>query len=180
MDPLLGERRQELLQGDRRVSRLDLPGLLDPEYAMQARMRHLALEGARVTLLCVSTAGYSRFPRPKLPPELHGREIERELAELGVEVARVEPHPLHWTLDGRPVRRAVDALKQLREQHRFMKGLFSWIGFPQKAVLYRREPRFDGKTPADPRSIPESGAHTEEVLREAGLSDGEIATLISA
>ncbi len=41
-------------------------------------------------------------------------------------------------------RRAVDALKQLREQHRFMKGLFSWIGFPQKAVLYRREPRFAG------------------------------------
>jgi GTP-binding protein Era len=25
----------------------DLPGLLDPEYAMQARMRHLALEGVR-------------------------------------------------------------------------------------------------------------------------------------
>ncbi len=41
-------------------------------------------------------------------------------------------------------RRAVDALVQLREQHRFMKGLFSWIGFPQKAVLYRRDPRFAG------------------------------------
>ena len=41
-------------------------------------------------------------------------------------------------------RRAVDALKQLREQHRFMKGLFAWIGFPQKAVLYRRDPRFAG------------------------------------
>jgi glycosyltransferase involved in cell wall biosynthesis len=43
-------------------------------------------------------------------------------------------------------RRAVDALKQLREQHRFMKGLFTWIGFPQKAVLYRRDARFAGKT----------------------------------
>lgn len=41
-------------------------------------------------------------------------------------------------------RRAVDALKQLREQHRFMKGLFAWIGFPQKAVLYKRDPRFAG------------------------------------
>jgi glycosyltransferase involved in cell wall biosynthesis len=43
-------------------------------------------------------------------------------------------------------RRAMDALGTLREQHRFMKGLFAWIGFPQKAVLYRRDPRFAGKT----------------------------------
>ncbi len=43
-------------------------------------------------------------------------------------------------------RQAVDALKELRERHRFMKGLFSWIGFPQKAVPYVREPRFAGKT----------------------------------
>jgi len=43
-------------------------------------------------------------------------------------------------------RRAVDSLKQLREQHRFMKGLFAWIGYPQKAVEYRRDPRFAGET----------------------------------
>lgn len=43
-------------------------------------------------------------------------------------------------------RRAVDALKQLREQHRFMKGLFAWIGYPQKAVPYRRDKRFAGTT----------------------------------
>jgi glycosyltransferase involved in cell wall biosynthesis len=43
-------------------------------------------------------------------------------------------------------RRALDALKQMREQHRFMKGLFAWVGFPQKEVLYRREPRHSGKT----------------------------------
>ena len=43
-------------------------------------------------------------------------------------------------------RRAVDALLQLREQHRFMKGLFAWIGFPSKALEYRREPRLAGKT----------------------------------
>ena len=43
-------------------------------------------------------------------------------------------------------RRAVDALAQLREQHRFMKGLFAWIGFPQKAILYERDPRFAGTT----------------------------------
>ena len=43
-------------------------------------------------------------------------------------------------------RRAVEALKQLRETHRFMKGLFAWIGFPQIAVNYRRDRRFAGKT----------------------------------
>lgn len=43
-------------------------------------------------------------------------------------------------------RRAVNALIQLREQHRFMKGLFAWVGFPQKAVPYERDPRFAGET----------------------------------
>jgi len=43
-------------------------------------------------------------------------------------------------------RRAVDALAGLREQHRFMKGLFSWIGYPQKAVQYERDARYDGET----------------------------------
>ena len=43
-------------------------------------------------------------------------------------------------------RRAVEALKQLRETHRFMKGLFAWIGYPQIAVNYRRDPRFAGKS----------------------------------
>ena len=43
-------------------------------------------------------------------------------------------------------RRAVDAIMQLREQHRFMKGLFAWIGYPQKAVPYRRAGRFAGTT----------------------------------
>lgn len=43
-------------------------------------------------------------------------------------------------------RRAVDALGKLREQHRFMKGLFAWIGFRQIAVPYRRDSRFAGET----------------------------------
>ncbi len=43
-------------------------------------------------------------------------------------------------------RRAVDALLRLREQHRFMKGLFAWIGYPSKAVPYDRAPRAAGTT----------------------------------
>lgn len=41
-------------------------------------------------------------------------------------------------------RRAVDALRGLRERQRFMKGLFAWVGFPQVALPYRREPRQAG------------------------------------
>lgn len=43
-------------------------------------------------------------------------------------------------------RQALLALRQLREQHRFMKGLFSWIGFRQIAVSYQRDARFAGNT----------------------------------
>lgn len=41
-------------------------------------------------------------------------------------------------------RRALDALGRLRERQRFMKGIFAWIGFPQYAFPYRREPRHAG------------------------------------
>jgi len=43
-------------------------------------------------------------------------------------------------------RRAVESLKSFREQHRFMKGLFAWIGYRQKEVLYLRDRRYAGKT----------------------------------
>jgi glycosyltransferase involved in cell wall biosynthesis len=43
-------------------------------------------------------------------------------------------------------RRVVEAVKQLREHHRFMKGLFAWVGFRQVAVPYERAPRLAGET----------------------------------
>lgn len=43
-------------------------------------------------------------------------------------------------------RRAVEAVKKIKEQHRFMKGLFSWIGYPQKSIDYKLDVRFAGKT----------------------------------
>ncbi len=42
--------------------------------------------------------------------------------------------------------RALAALRQLRERHRFMKGLFGWVGFKQIAIPYRREPRLAGES----------------------------------
>lgn len=41
-------------------------------------------------------------------------------------------------------RRTVDSLLRLPEGHRFMKGLFAWVGFRQTAVDYRRNPRHAG------------------------------------
>ena len=43
-------------------------------------------------------------------------------------------------------RRAVDALNQLPESNRFMKGLFAWIGYRQVLVEYARHPRAAGQT----------------------------------
>jgi glycosyltransferase involved in cell wall biosynthesis len=43
-------------------------------------------------------------------------------------------------------RRAAQALLQVPERHRFMKGLYAWVGFPQKAVVYKRQARFAGTT----------------------------------
>jgi len=41
-------------------------------------------------------------------------------------------------------RRAVDAVLRLREHHRMMKGLFTWIGYPSMSVPYDRAPRHAG------------------------------------
>lgn len=38
-------------------------------------------------------------------------------------------------------RRCIEALKSLRESERYTKGLFSWIGYNKKELLYDRDPR---------------------------------------
>ncbi len=43
-------------------------------------------------------------------------------------------------------RRALAALLPLREHHRFMKGLFAWVGFTTRAVPYDRGPRAAGSS----------------------------------
>lgn len=43
-------------------------------------------------------------------------------------------------------RRVVDALQNCRETHRFLRGMVSWIGFPQTAIEYQRPARFAGET----------------------------------
>lgn len=42
--------------------------------------------------------------------------------------------------------RAQVALRQLRERHRFMKGLFGWVGYDQLSLPYHRQARIAGRS----------------------------------
>ena len=43
-------------------------------------------------------------------------------------------------------RKVVEALRQLPERSRMMKGLYAWVGFPSKAVTFQVAPRMGGTT----------------------------------
>jgi glycosyltransferase involved in cell wall biosynthesis len=43
-------------------------------------------------------------------------------------------------------RKALDAFKELRENNRYVRGMFGWIGFTQTEVRYVRSERFAGRT----------------------------------
>lgn len=43
-------------------------------------------------------------------------------------------------------RRCVEAIRQMRESQRYTKGLYSWIGYKKKEILYDRDARVAGKT----------------------------------
>ena len=50
-------------------------------------------------------------------------------------------------------RKCIDALKQLRENERYTKGLFCWIGFEKREILFDRGNRADGETKWNYRSL---------------------------
>jgi glycosyltransferase involved in cell wall biosynthesis len=43
-------------------------------------------------------------------------------------------------------RRVVDAVGRMRERHRFVRGMVSWVGFRQTGIEYERHERFAGET----------------------------------
>lgn len=43
-------------------------------------------------------------------------------------------------------RKVVNVIKQMRERHRFLRGMSVWVGFNQTGVEYKRAPRFAGET----------------------------------
>ena len=152
---------QRLQQSDRRVGLVDLSRNFGKEIALSAGLDH-----AKGDAIIVIDADLQ--DPPELIPELlagfaegydvvYGRRLTRD----GETVVKKATAYLFYRLiqkvsriripedtgDFRLLsRRAVDALKQLREHHRFMKGLFAWIGYAQKAVPYHRDARIAGTT----------------------------------
>ncbi len=48
---------------------------------------------------------------------------------------------------------SLDALRQMHEQHRFIRGMVGWVGFRTADVFYEREPRKAGQTKYPLRKI---------------------------
>lgn len=43
-------------------------------------------------------------------------------------------------------RKVINSFKSLRERHKYIRGLITWIGFKQVPIYYDRDPRFSGET----------------------------------
>lgn len=56
---------------------------------------------------------------------------------------RIQPEVGDFRLLGRPV---IDAIREFREQHRFMRGLIAWLGFREALLPFHRPARAAGET----------------------------------
>lgn len=155
---------EELCATDARVALLDLSRNFGKEVAMAAGLDHA--QGDVVVLIDADLQD---------PPELIPRLLEqwragydnvyaRRRARAGETWLKKRSASMFYRLAGRMAdvelprdtgdfralsRRAVEALRQLREHHRFMKGLYAWIGYPAVAVEYDRDPRYAGRSKFD-------------------------------
>ncbi len=154
-----------LRQADARVAALRLSRNFGKELALTAGLDHVDAD-AKIDAAVVIDADLQD------PPELISTFVERWRegydVVYGTRASRAgESTFKKWTssafyrvmerLSQTPVprdtgdfrllsRRALDALMQVRERQRFMKGLFAWVGFRQIAVVYPRDPRHAGAT----------------------------------
>ncbi len=152
---------ERLAASDTSVALLNLSRNFGKEIAMTAGLDHAAATGAVVVI------DADLQDPPELIPELvavwrqgidvvyaqRRRRSGESLAKLGTAKAFYRVMERLSTRVALPPdsgdcrlmsRRSVDALLRLREHHRFMKGLFAWVGYPSQAVLYDREPRAAG------------------------------------
>lgn len=152
---------QGLADRDRRVGGLRLSRNFGKELALTAGLDHVRTHADAALVLDAD----GQDP-PELIPEFVARWQQGADVVYGVRsrregdswFKRTTAH-LFYRLMGRlsstPVprdtgdfrlmsRRVLDALAQLRERHRFMKGLFAWVGYEQVPLEYEREPRSQG------------------------------------
>lgn len=154
---------EALARQDRRVSGLKLSRNFGKELALTAGLDHVT--GRIDAAVVIDADGQD-------PPELIPRLVERWQAGADVVygvrtrregegwlkratafgfyrvMGRVSSTPVPPdTGDFRLMsRRVLEALGQLRERHRFMKGLFAWVGYRQEAIEYERDPRSAGSS----------------------------------
>lgn len=50
-------------------------------------------------------------------------------------------------------KKVIDSFKQLKEKNKYIRGLFSWLGFKQVPLYYVRDPRLHGKTKYSTRKM---------------------------
>lgn len=152
---------QSLAEGEPRVALLRLSRNFGKEAALTAGLDRIQ-EGAALVL-----DADGQDP-PELIPQfvakwregyddVHGTRLEREGESW---LKRATAHGFYRVI-GRLSRtpiprdtgdfrllspRSLAALRELRERHRFMKGLFGWVGFNQTAIAYHRDPRMAGRS----------------------------------
>ncbi len=152
-----------LAAADPRVALLNLSRNFGKEIAMTAGLDHAAATGAVVVIdadlqdppelipdlvavwregIDVVHASRRRRSGESLTKLGAARTFYRVMRRLSARVT-LPPDSGDFRLMSR---RSVDALLRLREHHRFMKGLFAWVGYPSRAVPYDRAPRAAGRT----------------------------------
>ncbi len=151
----------ELARSDRRIQILDLSRNFGKEAAMTAGLDHARGDAAVIIDADLQDP-------PELIPEMvrqwrSGFDVVcmRRLSREGETWLKKSTARAFYALMGRIgrfkvpenvgdfrllSRRAIAALKQMPERTRFMKGLFAWIGFPAKEIVYHRDPRHAGVT----------------------------------
>ncbi|WP_342315970.1 glycosyltransferase family 2 protein [Lysobacter sp. FW306-1B-D06B] len=152
---------QQLAAADRRVALLRLSRNFGKELALTAGLDRVE-EGAALIL-----DADGQDP-PELIPQfiakwregyddVHGTRMEREgegwLKRSTAHafyrlIGRLSKTPIPAdTGDFRLLSpRALEGLRQLRERHRFMKGLFGWVGYNRISIPYHRDPRVAGRS----------------------------------
>lgn len=150
---------QDLAAGDPRVALLRLSRNFGKELALTAGLDRIASGAA----LILDADGQDP---PELIPQfvakwregfddVHGTRIRREGESWLKRSTAHGFYRLMGHLSKTPIPadtgdfrllspRSLQALAQMRERHRFMKGLFGWVGFNSVAVPYERQPRNAG------------------------------------
>ena len=110
--------------------------------------------------------GMNYFPTDPAPPKIYryhdvelGARVTMSMLEIISHTGTHIDTPLHFIPGGSTVtdmpldagdfrlldRKVVAALRSLREENRYLRGLVSWAGFPQAGVPYRRDRRYAGE-----------------------------------